>query len=322
MRIRNNFNIIGANQTPVTTATTGRVFSVEDFRFGRQTGTWPGAVVTANSVTISPAFSGKTTWDFNVDGALTIDSSNGSYVLTPQKSFNVNVKMWGSGGSNTVDYVGGAGAALMGTLILKIDEPINVHFGGSNTGGQSGASGDGGVYAGIFYGSTVAHGNTILIAGGGGGAAYDTGGRGATGGAGGYPSGQASSGYPGTTAGGGTQSAGGGGGAGTAPAGNGGAGAALLGGAGGTYSTGVGGGGGGGYYGGGGGAMLCCIAGGGGGGGSSSNTTNLSRATSVTHYSGSGTTIGNSSDPNRGGAGATGTPSANGIARVYMTVIA
>lgn len=321
MRIRNNFNVIGANQTPVTTSTTGRVFSVEDFRFGRQTGTWPGVAVTANSVTISPAFQGKTTWDFNVDGALNISSSNGSYVLTPQKSFNVNVKMWGAGGSNTVNYSGGAGAALMATLIFTADQTINVHFGGGNTGGQAGASGDGGNYAGIFHGSTVVHANTILIAGGGGGAAYDTGGRGALGGAGGYPAGQSSSGYPGTTAGGGSQSAGGSAGPGTAPAGTGTAGAALFGGTGGTYAEGIGGGGGGGYYGGGGGGLLCCIAGGGGGGGSSSNTTNLSRATAVTHFSGSGTTVGNSSDPNRGGAGDTGTPSANGIARVYMTII-
>ena len=45
--------------------------------------------------------------------------------------------MWGSGGSNTVDYVGGAGAALMGTLILKQNETINVHFGGGNTGSNN-----------------------------------------------------------------------------------------------------------------------------------------------------------------------------------------
>lgn len=273
----------------------------------------PAIVQTANVVSISPNFSGKSTWNFDVDGALNITS--GSYTITPQKTFNVNVKMWGQGGYNSAQYTAGAGAALMGTLKLTASQTININFGGGGTGGPSSTSGDGGNYAGIFLGPSVAHANAIAIAGAGGGGAQDDGGRGAEGAAGGYPTGGTSSGYPGTASTGGSQSAGGVAG----PSGGGpasGSGSALTGGTGVSSSGGIGGGGGGGYYGGGGGGMLCCIAGSGGGGGSSYNSPNTSLIANVTHFSGSGITAGNSTDPNRVGAG-----NRDNVARIYMAVV-
>ena len=264
----------------------------------------PLSIPSGNTVSISPSFSGKSTWNFDVDGALNITS--GSYVITPNKTFNVNVKMWGQGGYNSSQYSAGAGAALMGTLKLTSSQTININFGGGGTGGPASTSGDGGNYAGIFLGPSAAHANSILIAGGGGGGAQDDGGRGASGGAGGHPAGETSSGYPGTNSTGGSQSAGGGSGSGS--------GAALTGGTGISSSGGIGGGGGAGYYGGGGGGMICCIAGSGGGGGSSYNSPNTSLVASVTHFSGSGATAGNSSEPNRNGAG-----NRDNVARIYIT---
>lgn len=259
---------------------------------------------------ISPSFSGKSFWNFAVDGALNITS--GSYTLTPTDNFTASIKMWGQGGYNNGSYSGGAGAALTGTLVFTNGASMYVTFGGGGTGGATGTPGNGGNYSGIFTGSSASHGNTVAIAGAGGGSALDDGGRGANGGAGGFPAGSASSGYAGATAGGGSQSAGGSGGSGSA--GNGSSGSALNGGNGGGSGNCIGGGGGGGYYGGGGAGCVCCDAGAGGGGGSSYNSSNTSLITSVTHYSGSGTTVGNTSDSDRNGAGA----SNGGTGRVYI----
>lgn len=280
-----------------TSSVSGGIYNLVDQAQAKFAGQWPSNFG-GKGFTISPAFNGKTSWDFDVDGALNM--TTGSYTLTSTSTFNCSVKMWGQGGYNDTGYSAGAGGALVGTLVISSGDSLFINFGGAGTGGNPGSTaGDGGKYSGIFYGTSATHANTIAIAAGGGGCTMDDGGRGGSGGAGGYPAGSGGGGYPGTNSGGGTQSAGGSG----SPSYGGSAGSALQGGSG-TGGPGCnGGGGGGGYYGGGGGGCLCCQAGSGGGGGSNYHTPNTARIANVTHYSGSGTTAGNPSDSNRGGAG-------------------
>lgn len=300
---------ISANKPTPTASTVVGVYNLTDQAQSKYSGAWPSWG--GNSVSISPAYEGLTEWNFDVNGALNITSGN--YTITPLKTFNVTLKMWGQGGFNTSMYTtSGAGGALTGTLVLTASNPLYLSIAGGGTGGSVGTPGDGGNYAGIFSGTSATQANAIAIAAGGGGCAVDDGGRGVVGGAGGYPTGQSSQGWSGTTATGGTQSAGGSGGGGSNP---GTSGSALQGGAEAEGGACVGGGGGGGYYGGGAGGCTCCQAGSGGGGGSNYNSSNTSLITSVTQYSGSGSTPGNSSDPVRNGAGANN----GGNARIYMT---
>jgi len=293
-----------ANTTGGSTATVAGGYRIYTFTSSGSI-SWPSS--SNKSFTISPTLSGKSTWDLGSDGAINITSGN--YTLTALGTFSANVKMWGAGGNGGRDgsggtYNSGAGAALTATVPFISGTNYYLSFFGAGT-GSSTYNGNGGQASGIFLGSSAVHANSIAIAAGGGGGGYDDGGRNAHGGAGGYPTGQASSGWPsgtpgggGTTAGGGTQSAGGtaGGGSNVGTAGS-----ALQGGNGGSGGGYQGGGGGGGYYGGGGGGMQASWAGAGGGGGSS--YTSPSYTSNVTHYSGSGTTAGNSPDTNRGGAG-------------------
>lgn len=295
--------ISATRPTPNASSAIG-VWNLTDQYQAKNNGNWP--TWGGNTVSISPTFSGQNIWNFDTDGALNI--TTGSYTITPNKTFTVTLKMWGMGGYNDTSGSGGAGGALVANLIFTNGQAIYVTFAGGGIGGQSGTPGNGGNYAGIFLGNAAVHANAIAIAGGGGGSSFDDGARGATGGAGGYPTGQTSTGWNSSALGyGGTQSAGG--------TGGGGSGSALQG-ANVNPSGYVGGGGGGGYYGGGGGGMVCCYAGGGGGGGSNYNSANTSLISGVTHYSGNYTTPGNSSDANRGGAGA----SNGGTPRIYMTL--
>jgi hypothetical protein len=319
MRNRSNFGIIGPQQT-VSATTTGGVYSADDQRIAKSTGNWPGV----GDVTISPTLSGKTVWNFADDGPINITS--GSYTITALRSVSTSVKMWGQGGyggrngSSGSTYPGGAGGALTGSLTLTQGQSYYLTFFGAGTSPASELS-HGGNAAGIFSGTSAIHANSIAIAAGGGGAGFDDGGRSDVGGAGGYLTGAAGTGYSGAGGGGGTQSAGGA--RGTA-SNLGTAGSALQGGTGANSGTGYGGGGGGGgYYGGGGAGIQASWAGAGGGGGS--NYANSSVITSVTQYSGSGTTAGNSADSVRNGAGsgvasgsAAGT--APGPGRIYITV--
>jgi hypothetical protein len=276
------------------------------FGFGRRRG--GGAIQSIKPLNISPSVSGKSIWDLGVDGKLTLNTGT-DYTVTVDSPITVDFKIWGAGGGGGSSGGGGGGGSATGTMNLLNGTSyiISIGSGGykttdyvatSSQGGGGGIgpgsylAGTGGGYSGIFRTSKT-QGNAVVIAGGGGGGGYN-----GAGGAGGYPSGSNGGGPSG--GGGGTPTAGGAGGAGGGGTGQ--SGSALTGG----YSVSVslgapGGGGGGGYYGGGGGGSSQADTGGGGGGGS--NYQNPTYLTSVTQYSGSGTTAGNSSDPDRGSSG-------------------
>jgi hypothetical protein len=199
MRIRNNFNVIGANQTPVTTSTTGRVFSVEDLRFSQQTNTWPTAGANLK-FSITPSVNGKSTWDPSIDGELTL-ASNGTWTISTSSNLSANIIMWGAGGGGATGsgdspvvpnrgMRGGGGGCAKGIVTLtsgvlytiRVGEggrganQATVLFGGGVAGGGGAITDDGnwgggggGAYTGIFRGSET-HANSVLIAGGGGGA--------------------------------------------------------------------------------------------------------------------------------------------------------
>ena len=293
-RGRTNNGVIGPRQTTTASFATG-VFDLVDHQVLTGAGLFPRSVPIFRRFTISPAVSGKTSWDLGADGPLEL-STAGTWTITPASSYSIDIKMWGAGGSTAL-YTGGAGGSSVGQLLVTSPTSYIIRVGAVNGGGTAGGvGGRGGGYSGMFNTSET-FANSLIIAGGGG---QDDGGRGATGGAGGGTTGQSSSGFSGTTATGGTQSAGGTGGGGTAVGSNG---SQLTGGNGGAASGFSGGGGGGGYYGGGGGGLQSAWASSGGAGGSGY----IGGATAATTYIGSGTTPGNNSDIHRGTAGNVGT---------------
>lgn len=280
---------------------------------------------------ISPEIDGKSSWGV-ADGAINV--TTGNYTITVTSSVTSNVKLWGQGGGFNATYAGGGGGSVTGTVQFTSGQTYYLSIFGAGSSANSSAGG--GNAAGIFFGPSAVQANAIVIAGGGGGGGRPDGGGahpGSTaGGAGGNPAGTSGdSNLAGAQrgGGGGTQSAGGTGGSLSPGPGFATAGSALAGGAGSSnpgYNA-IAGGGGGGYYGGGGGGNYAYLSGGsgyglggGGGGGSNFASANTSRITNVTHYSGSGSTAGNNSDPNRGGSGTGGGPSTTrGSARIYMS---
>jgi len=220
---------------------------------------------------ISPSWLGKTVWDLDVDGVLSIPIA-GQYTITPVATFTALVKMWGGGGSPAyldAHYSGGAGGYAQGIITFTVSTPYGIIIGGvgdyaaygnANPYGAGGSTvsyptvsypgGAGGGYSQIYiFGSGPPANPAILLAGGGGGAGW-----GALGGAGGGAIGLAGTTY-GTAEGGqpGTQVGPGRGGNGATP-GNGGSPAHGAGGAGASASlvaTVSSGGGGGGWFGGG-----------------------------------------------------------------------
>jgi Tfp pilus assembly protein PilE len=270
--------------------------------------------------TISPAVSGKTTWNLNTDGPLNLGSA-GTWTITPSSAMSFSAEMWGAGGGKGGSSTGGAGGGggyAAGTFTVSAGQSITVRVGtggsegpgGAPGGGDAGNSGEpgrgggGGGYSGIFHGS-----NTLLVAGGGGGGGQ-RGKSGANGGAGGAAGQNGSDGTKISSGANGT-----GGGAGTTSSGGtnsssspGGAGSSLVGGAGGIgYGSGPeadGGGGGAGYYGGAGGGGGGGSQGGGAGGGGGGSNYAASSVSGPILTNGSGTTPGNSGDSDRGGAGA------------------
>ena len=296
-RGRTNNGVIGPRQTTTASFATG-VFDLVDHQVLTGAGLFPRSVPIFRRFTISPAVSGKTSWDLGADGPLEL-STAGTWTITPASSYSIDIKMWGAGGSTAL-YTGGAGGSSVGQLLVTSPTSYIIRVGAVNGGGTAGGvGGRGGGYSGMFNTSET-FANSLIIAGGGGGGGQDDGGRGATGGAGGGTTGQSSSGFSGTTATGGTQSAGGTGGGGTAVGSNG---SQLTGGNGGAASGFSGGGGGGGYYGGGGGGLQSAWASSGGAGGSGY----IGGVTAATTFIGSGTTPGNNSDIHRGTAGNVGT---------------
>jgi hypothetical protein len=294
------------------------------------------STVTPLTFNISPAVSGKSTWDLSVDGALTLDTA-GTWTITPTSSSTCATKIWGAGGGGATFWLtgtqtrgpGGAGGAAVGTVSFEsgVDYVLRVGQGGRGAienddtftaaagGGRSGTydgnwgTGSGGAYSGIFR-TSESQANAVIIAGGGGGGGIvrDSAGQSVGGGAGGGTSGQ--DGYnKGDTinnAKGATQGAGGAGQVTTGGLGTAQSGSSLTGGTT-TVTPGngrMGAGGGSGYYGGGSSTYYFSspneIIGGAGGGSGYYNATYVSGATL---YTGSGTTAGNSADSDRGTAG-------------------
>ena len=267
-----------------------------------------------------------------------IYSGNSPYTIKiPANCATLSVKMWGAGGSSGTLYWGdpyvfggGAGAFVSADIPVTANEQLNIYVGQAGIGSSSPVYGSGG--GGLTGIQRNSNGEWLVIAGsgGGGGTLYNA--INARGGAGGYPAGgdgqgnssagghggtQVSGGSPGAFPGntvlptGGGALTGGNGGIGYEAVGEapcltpfyqGGRGASML------YGTnlGCGGGGGSGWFGGGGGTADNSNNTAGGGGGGSSYA--LLSAINVTHTSGSGTTPGNSSDPDRGSCGANGQP--------------
>jgi hypothetical protein len=281
----------------------------------KKAGVWPiaGGV---QLFTISPAVSGKTTWDLAVDGALNL-SSNGTYTLTPLNTFTASVKMWGGGGgTGNQNMPGGAGGASTGTVtfssgiahVVLVGQGGRIGSGGTALGG--GGSGDvyrggGAGYSGIFRTSQTQN-NAVMMAGGGGGSGGGGGAYGA--GAGGGSSGQAGNAGQGSQPGGGTQLAGG---AATGASGSV-SGAALTG------ANGLSGGGGG-YFGGASGGDSGPYAPGAGGGSGYLSNTYVTAGQTLT---GNLTTTGNSTDADRGtsGAAAVTVSTAGTDGRIYISI--
>jgi len=267
--------------------------------------TWLAA--TGARFTISPAVSGKTTWNTAIDGPLSISASN-TYTLTPTYAFTASIKMWGAGGGQgTQDSSkAGAGGFSSGTMtftagqayVLLVGGGGKTGGGGTALGGGGGGSeslrGGGGGYSGIFI-SSISQANARLMAGGGGGSGGNGGGLSVSG-AGGGLAGQAG----GTGIAGGTQ---------------------ISGTSGGTALQGASdrSGGGGGYFGGGaGGDSGYYVPGAGGGSGYINSTYVSSGVTTAGNY----TTVANSSDADRGNSGNVSSSAGQGQdGRVYITAI-
>ena len=286
--------------------------------------------------TISPAYSGKSSWNLTVDGPLVL-SGSGAWTITPVSNFNTTVKMWGAGGARGYSYrdpitstafqgAGGAGGYSTANIAIQTGNSyiLQVGQGGIRTtsasdgatylaGGVQGSYGgtQGGGYSGIFI-TSVSQANALLMAGGGGGGSDAE--FAPNGGAGGGTSGQDGAGSnPAQSGKGGSQSAGGA----AAPSNNPTAGSELTGGLSvNIYNQSGQGAGGGGYWGGGGGNV-------GGGGGGSGRIGTHSSVTGGTTTTGTGDTPGNSSDADRGGAGRGGNSTSNTGAdgRIIITKI-
>jgi hypothetical protein len=160
---------------------------------------------------ISPAVSGKTTWDLANDGPLNL-STAGSWTITPLGTFLVPAKVWGAGAKSDPAETGGAGGYAAGYVLLVAGVTYTLYVGGTSIGNAGGVPGGGSItgagftatpgagYSGLQIGSTA-----VLIAGGGGGHGHT-----GAGGAGGGLTGEDGSLFSGTIPGhGGTQSAGG-----------------------------------------------------------------------------------------------------------------
>jgi hypothetical protein len=103
----------------------------------------------ARILTISPAWLGKTTWDLDVDGPLTI-TTPGTYTITALGSFMAKVELWGGGGGGSGGWDGGAagagGTAAFNGLSASGgnggNRPPNHNAGGSGGSGGTGSGGD------------------------------------------------------------------------------------------------------------------------------------------------------------------------------------
>ncbi len=147
----------------------------------------------SRSLELSPAISGKTVWNLDVDGPLVL-STPGVYNIRPKFDLTASVKMWAGGGGGGQPYPGnesytrgaGAGAAKGDVSLSKgasytvvvgspgaLLSPGPFGFGGAGSNGNYNLrGGGGGGLSGLFLGDTVAQSsssNALLVAGGGGG---------------------------------------------------------------------------------------------------------------------------------------------------------
>ncbi len=111
---------------------------------GVWTKVWPSIV--ARAFSISPAVSGKSTWDLDVDGPLTLVAA-GTWTITPLATFLCSVEMWGGGGGgggagSTSGSGGSGGSSTIASLVA----------GGGSAGGNGvnnpGSLGSGGIASG------------------------------------------------------------------------------------------------------------------------------------------------------------------------------
>ena len=138
---------------------------------------------------ITPAVSGKTTWDLAVDGDLVLTTST-DYDITVNGKLTCNVYMWGGGGGDALTDGGGGGGGgyVTGTTSLILGNTYRcLVAGGGKSAIEPGIGGDGG-YGGGGGGGGVnavpyAQPGTSYGTGGAGGA--DPGGAGPAGGGGG-----------------------------------------------------------------------------------------------------------------------------------------
>ena len=305
------------------------------------------------TATISPAVSGKTSWDFNTDGPLNF-TTDGSWTLTPTSNFYGYTRVWGAGGGGG----GGGGGYAYGIVYYQNSMPYLIVVGsggnygvgtaggtggtGVGTGGTGGSTGiyvggaGGGAGSGVFQPASISQANAILIGGGGGGQSTRLGGGGGGGTTGSTGSGSGAGG--GVEGGaGGSQTAAGSGGinvffSGPTPGtsgsgmngGNGGNGGSL------NYNGFAGGGGGAGYWGGGGGGGNATSGGastavptdGGGGGASGRVSTNTSLVTETYLETAVGSTPANSTNPvkfSTAGVGGALSGSKGGSGQIYIS---
>jgi len=159
----------------------------------------PPGPIGVKTFNISPAVNGKTSWDLEVDGPLSL-STYGTWTLTPTNNFTNVVKIWGGGGgvpTYAASNYGGAGGAAKGTVSFTSGTAYQLIVGQGGGGVVANRNaGGGGAGSGIQFASNS---SPILVAGGGGGG---YGGVGRRGGGGGGTTGQAGEGFGGP---GGTQ---------------------------------------------------------------------------------------------------------------------
>lgn len=124
-------------------------------------------IIQPATFTISPAVSGKSTWDLNSDGPLNLTTA-GTWTITPQTaSFAANVKVWGaSGGSGFNGGAGGGGGYAFGKINFETTSSYLLVVGAGGNRATSGAGATGGT--GVGTGGT---GGGVNGGGGGGGGA-------------------------------------------------------------------------------------------------------------------------------------------------------
>lgn len=182
-----------------------------------------GNGVSGRKFNISPAVSGRTSWDLDIDGTLTINA--GTYTFTPLSAFACSIDMWGAGGngsqsngttggSTTFDGMTAGGGNKGATISSGTNSPGG--SGGSASGGDTNTNGNGGGTGSKgLPNATGGSGGSAPGGGSGGAGGVDTnsGSPSSTGGAGGSPGGGGGGGsqYLGNS---GSDSTGGGGGSG------------------------------------------------------------------------------------------------------------